>query len=71
MDTVQVLKPATARMVFRWQMALLAVLLSVIAVCNAFTTIADEARGGVHLAAWEPGAPRRTQAQPRIRHPGG
>jgi hypothetical protein len=54
MDTVQVLKPATARMVFRWQMAFLAVLLSVIAVSNVFTAIADEARGGVHLAVWEP-----------------
>ena len=54
MDTVQVLKPATARMVFRAQTGFFAVLLSAIAVSNAFTAIADEARGGVHLAAWEP-----------------
>ncbi len=54
MDTVQVLKPATARMVFRAQTGFFAVLLSAIAVSNVFTAIADEARGGVHLAAWEP-----------------
>lgn len=54
MDTVQVLKPATARMVFRWQMAFLAVLLSAIAVSNVFTVIADRARYGVQVAAWEP-----------------
>jgi hypothetical protein len=41
-------------MVFRAQMGFLAVLLSVFAVSNVFTAIADEARGGVHLAAWEP-----------------
>lgn len=54
MDTVQILKPATARMVFRGQMAFLAVLLSAIAISNVFTAIADRARDGVHLAAWEP-----------------
>jgi hypothetical protein len=54
MDTVQDLKPATARMVFRSQMTFLAVLLAVIAVSNVFTEIADWARGGVHLPAWEP-----------------
>ena len=54
MDTAQLLEPATARMVFRAQMGFLAVLLSVFAVSNVFTAIADEARGGVHLAAWEP-----------------
>jgi len=54
MDTVQVLRPATARMVFRAQMAFLAVMLSASAISNVFTAIADEARGGVHLAAWEP-----------------
>lgn len=54
MDTVQVLEPATARRVFRWQMAFFAVLLSSIAVSNVFTALADRARDGVHLAAWEP-----------------
>ena len=54
MDTVQVLKPATARMVFRGQMAFLAVMLSGIAISNAFTEITDLARGGVHVATWEP-----------------
>lgn len=54
MDTVQVLKPATARMVSRWQMAFLAVLLSIIAISNVFTAIADRARDGVNLTAWEP-----------------
>lgn len=54
MDTVQVLKPATARRAFRWQMAFFAVLLAAVAISNVFTTIADRARDGVHLAAWEP-----------------
>src|ERR1700678_2605812 len=54
MDTVQVLKPATARMVFRWQMAFLAVLLSAIAISDVFTSIADRAYYGVHVAPWEP-----------------
>ncbi len=54
MDTVQDLKPATARRVFLAQMAFLAVMLSAVAVSNVFTAIADEARGGVHLAAWAP-----------------
>jgi len=49
MDTVQVLKPATARRVFRGQMILLAVLLAAIAVSNVFTALADRARYGVHL----------------------
>ena len=54
MESVQHLKPATARRVFLWQMAFLAVLLSANAVSNVFTHIADSARGGTHLAAWEP-----------------
>lgn len=54
MDTVQKLEPATARRIFRAQMAFLAVLLSAIAISNVFTAIADRARDGVHLAAWEP-----------------
>lgn len=54
MDTVQELQPATARKVFLGQMAFLAVLLSVIAVSNVFTQLADRARDGVHFAAWEP-----------------
>lgn len=49
MDTVQVLNPATARKVFRRQMAFLAVLLSTIAISNVFTAMADRARYGVHL----------------------
>jgi LytTr DNA-binding domain-containing protein len=54
MNTVQILKPTTARRVFRWQMAFLAVMLLASAISNVFTAIADEARGGVQLAAWEP-----------------
>ena len=54
MDTVQDLKPATARKVFLGQMAFLAVMLSAIAVSNVFTAIADRANAGVHLAPWEP-----------------
>lgn len=54
MDTVPFLEPATARKVFRWQMAFLAVLLSASATSNVFTEITDWARGGGHLAAWEP-----------------
>ena len=54
MDTVQVLKPATARRMFRWQMAFLAVMLAASATSNVFTEITDRAREGSHLAAWEP-----------------
>ncbi|MGH3422288.1 MAG: hypothetical protein ACRDOD_22155, partial [Streptosporangiaceae bacterium] len=54
MDTAQDLQPATARRVFRGQMAFLAVLLSAIAITNVFTEIADRAQYGVHLAGWEP-----------------
>lgn len=54
MDTVQVLKPATARKVVRGQMAFLAVLLSAVAISNTFSTITDRAHFGVHLAPWEP-----------------
>jgi hypothetical protein len=54
MHTVQVLKPATARRIFLWQMAFLAVMLAAVAVSNVFTAIADRAQFGVHLAAWEP-----------------
>lgn len=54
MHSVQELKPATARKVFLGQMALLAVMLSAIALSNVFTEIADRANAGVHLAAWEP-----------------
>src|SRR5581483_5765835 len=52
--TVQLLKPATARRVFLWQMAFLAVLLSANAVSNTFTAIADFGRGGTILPTWEP-----------------
>ena len=54
MDTVQTLKAATARMGFRGQMTFLGVMLAAIATSNVFTTIADRARDGVHLAAWKP-----------------
>lgn len=54
MDTVQVLETATARRIFRGQMAFVAVLLAAIAISNVFTTIADRARYGVHLALWAP-----------------
>ena len=54
MDTVQTLEPATARRIFRAQMAFFAVMLSAIAISNVFTAIADRARDGVHLTTWEP-----------------
>jgi hypothetical protein len=54
MNTAQVLEPATARRVFRGQMAFLAVMLSAIAISNVFTAIADRANYGVRLSAWEP-----------------
>ncbi|HEY1891228.1 MAG TPA: LytTR family DNA-binding domain-containing protein [Steroidobacteraceae bacterium] len=54
MDNDPLLKPATARKVFRWQMAFLAVLLAASATSNVFTEISDWGRGGGHLAAWEP-----------------
>ncbi|HEY2036255.1 MAG TPA: LytTR family DNA-binding domain-containing protein [Steroidobacteraceae bacterium] len=54
MNSVHHLKPATARRVFLWQMAFLAVLLAANAVSNVFTAMADWARGGTQLAAWEP-----------------
>lgn len=54
MDPVQHLKAATARRVFLWQMAFLAVLLSANAVSNVFTAIADRARNGAHLPTWQP-----------------
>jgi hypothetical protein len=54
MDTVQVLKPATARKVFCWQMAFLAVLLPAIAISDVFTSISDRAYYGIHVAPWEP-----------------
>jgi len=54
MDSAQQLNPATARTVFLWQMAFLAVLLSANAVSNIFTAIDDWGRGGTHLAAWAP-----------------
>jgi hypothetical protein len=56
MDPVQPLKPATARKVRFRQMTLLAILLAGIATSNVFTTIADWARGGLRLPAWEPAA---------------
>jgi len=46
MDTVQILKPATARRIFRRQMVFLAVLIAASATSNVFTAIADRARGG-------------------------
>jgi hypothetical protein len=54
MDIVQHLKPATARKVFFAQMAVLAVLLSGVAISNVFTALADRARYGDHPAPWEP-----------------
>jgi|SRR5579883_545781 len=54
MDTIQELKPATARRVFLGQMAFLAVMLSVIAISNVFTELADRSNYGVRLAAWQP-----------------
>src|SRR5579872_5732002 len=54
MDTVPHLKPATTRKVFLAQMAFLAVLLLANAVSNVFTEMADWARSGTHLAAWQP-----------------
>ncbi|MGA7538009.1 MAG: LytTR family DNA-binding domain-containing protein [Steroidobacteraceae bacterium] len=53
MDPAQDLKPSTARKIFIWQMAFLAVLLLASATSNVFTEIADRAGGG-RLGAWEP-----------------
>lgn len=54
MDLDHSLKPATARKVLLWQMALLAVILAAAATSNVFTAIADSARAGDPLPAWEP-----------------
>lgn len=54
MDHDRQLKPATARKVFLWQMTLLAILLAAAATSSVFTAIADAARDGIHLPAWEP-----------------
>ena len=48
------LTPATARSIAIWQMAFFAGLLTVIAVSNVFTTLADNARGGMILPWWKP-----------------
>jgi hypothetical protein len=48
------LTPATARRIAIWQMAFFAGLLTVIAVSNVFTTLADNARGGNILPWWKP-----------------
>jgi hypothetical protein len=54
MDHDRQLEPATARKVFLRQMTLLAILLAAAAMSNAFTAIANAARDGIHLPAWEP-----------------
>ena len=54
MDQTQELTPATARRIAVWQMAFFAGLLTVIAVSNVFTTLADNARGGTLLPWWAP-----------------
>lgn len=48
------LTPATARKIAVWQMAFFAGLLTVIAVSNVFTALADNARGGYILPWWMP-----------------
>lgn len=54
MATTPQLKPTTARKVFLWGMAVMAILLAAAAVSNTYTTIANSARYGVHLPVWEP-----------------
>jgi LytTr DNA-binding domain len=54
MNTSEPLQPATARKVFRRQMAVFAVFLAANATSNVFTEIADSTRHGVHLPVWEP-----------------
>ena len=48
------LTPVTARKIAVWQMVFFAGLLTVIAVSNVFTTLADNARGGYILSWWQP-----------------
>lgn len=48
------LTPATVRRIAVWQMVFFAGLLTVIAVSNVFTTLADNARGGNILPWWKP-----------------
>ena len=54
MDPTQELAPGTARRIFLRQMALLGILLAALATSNVFTAIADRARDGIHVPAWEP-----------------
>ncbi|HEY1990967.1 MAG TPA: hypothetical protein VGH71_00795, partial [Gammaproteobacteria bacterium] len=56
MNDTQELTPATARKIAVWQMAFFAALLCVIALSNTFTTLADNARGGMILPGWKPAA---------------
>jgi len=53
-DTVQDLKPATARRIFIWQMVFFAVLLTLSAISNTYTVVDDHARAGDHLQVWRP-----------------
>jgi hypothetical protein len=48
------LQPDTARRIVRWQMLFFAVLLSLFALANTYTVIADRAREGVVLPPWQP-----------------
>jgi hypothetical protein len=54
MDPDHPLNPATARKVRFRQMTLLAILLAGIATSDVLTAIADSARSGVRLPAWQP-----------------
>ncbi len=53
-DPITQLKPATARKIFIRQMIFFAALLALAALENIFTTLADSARVGHLLRAWEP-----------------
>lgn len=48
------LSPIANRRVFLRYMALAAILLAAIATSNAFTTLTDQARDGIHLPLWAP-----------------
>jgi hypothetical protein len=48
------LQPTTARKIFIWQMLFFAALLSLVALENAYTVVADHARSGDPLPLWKP-----------------
>jgi hypothetical protein len=53
-QSTQQLSDATARKVFVWQTIFFAVLLSLSAINNTYTALADLAREGAHFPFWKP-----------------